>query len=132
MSLKGSATIIGLEPIEPKRTFILPCRDKPVILYVVDGVATSGIDNREVVHVSFGRWERSFANSDLVLPVDSPADESGWVVQQPVEVLFRISERDDTVLWGTPDPEVVAISFDHCQTYFKEKYCNIRNGYERD
>lgn len=128
----SGGTIFGLQPFEPKRQLVLPCEGGEITLYVLEGKAypatVQGIDSspsKVIQTVHFGGWAASFKNTELNIPVDQLVN-LGDLEHYALDVIFRLVPSDRV----GQTAEIVAISYDDCETFHENELSTLAKEYE--
>lgn len=128
----SGSTIFGLHPFEPKRQLVLPCKGGEITLYVLEGKAYPatiqeiGLPSRKDIRaVHFGGWAPGFKNTELKIPVEhlvNPGDFEHYTL----DVIFRLVPQDKV----GQTAEIVAISYDDCETFHENELSTLVKEYE--
>ena len=129
----SKSTIFGLKPFEPKRQLILPCRGGEITLYVLEGevypftITEVGMPSRQGINkaIHFEGWSAGFHNAELSIPIELLI-KGGGLEYYKLDVIFRLIP---SVRVGQT-AEIVAISYDNCQTFYENELCTIVKDYE--
>jgi len=132
----STGTIFGLLPFEPKRLLVLPCEGGEITLYVLDGRAYPAESNeigsqpRKVTYsVHFGGWGGAwgpgFENPELIIPSERLVVSEGSFDHYVLEVAFRLIPLEN----GGQTAEIVAVSYDGCETFYENKLCTLPQEY---
>lgn len=128
----SGGTIFGLQPFEPKRQLVLPCKGGEITLYVLEGKAYPATieeigmpSHKDIQAVHFGGWSPGFKNTELNIPVRHLVDP-GDLEHYTLDVIFRLVPRDKV----GQTAEIVAISYDDCETFHENELSTLVREYE--
>jgi hypothetical protein len=128
----SGGTIFGLQPFEPKRQLVLPCKGGEITLYVLEGKAYPatikeiGMPSRkDIKAVHFEGWSPGFKNTELNIPVEHLVD-TGDFEHYKLDVIFRLVPSDKV----GQTAEIVAISYDGCETFHENELSTLVREYE--
>lgn len=120
-------TIFRLRPFEPKRLLVLPCKGGEITLYVLEGRAyVTNPGGRQIIRaIHFDGWSPSFDNAKLDVPADRlvKSDDAEYCVLDVVFRLVPLEGRGQTA-------EIVAVSYDGCETFYENELCTLVQEYE--
>jgi hypothetical protein len=131
----SGGTIFGLQPFEPKRQLVLPCKGGEITLYVLEGKAYPAtlhvigtVYRKDIQAVHFGGWSPGFKNTELNIPVEYLVNQHGigGVEHYALDVIFRLVPSEKV----GQTAEIVAISYDDCETFHENELSILAKEYE--
>lgn len=132
-NLQGRHTFVNKRP-----GLMLSLPDREISLYVMDGstyfIGQFG-DIPYVRYAMFGPWMESYESALSVsderrlFPWRQDGGNGKWTCE--FEVVFHMVESDALYLSSFPNeprkPEILALSFDDCQTFVDNIHCSLRS-----
>jgi hypothetical protein len=129
--MSSFGTIFGLQPFEPKRLIFLPWEGGIIQLFVLDGkaypITNPGHRERKTFDcVHFDGWAAGFQNAKLDIPTECLVHPKEGLSHYALEVAFHLIPVDGR----NPRPEIVAVSFDSCKTFYNNELSTLPKEYE--